>query len=77
MALTWGLLIGGSILLVGLVQFVVPDYGEDYLEVFAGLYPGFREEGGFPNIVIGTVWGVVDGSILGFLIAWLYNRFAG
>ena len=76
MALTWGILVGGSILLVGLVQLLVPGYGEDYLEIFATIYPGFNEEGGFVNVLIGTVYGFVDGSILGFLIAWLYNRFA-
>ena len=76
MALTGGILLGGSILLVGLIQLGVPEYGEDYLEIFAGVYPGFSEEGGFVNVLIGTVWGFVDGTVLGFLIAWLYNRFA-
>ena len=76
MALTWGILCGGSILLVGLVQLVAPGYGEDYLEIFAAIYPGFSEAGGFGNILIGTAYGLVDGAIFGFLIAWLYNRFA-
>ena len=77
MALTCGILVGGSILLVGLVQLFVPEYGDDFLEVFAAIYPGFSEEGGFVNILIGTVWGFVDGLILGCLLAWLYNRFSG
>jgi ABC-type phosphate transport system permease subunit len=62
--------------LVGLVGMFVPEYGEDFLEVFADLYPWFDEEGGFGNLLIGTVWGLIDGVVLGFLIAWLYNRFA-
>ena len=77
MALTCGILLGGSILLVGVARLLAPGYGEDYLEVFAAIYPGFGEEGGFVNILIGTVWGFVDGLILGFLVAWLYNRFSG
>lgn len=76
-ALTTGTLIGGSILLVGLIQLAVPGYGEDFLEVFAALYPGFSEEGGLANTLMGTVWGFIDGSVLGLLAAWLYNRFAG
>ena len=76
MALTFGILIGGSIFLVGLVGMFVPEYGEDFLEVFADLYPWFDEEGGFGNLLIGTVWGLIDGVVLGFLIAGLYNRFA-
>jgi ABC-type phosphate transport system permease subunit len=76
MALTCGILVGGSIFLVGLVGMFVPEYGEDFLELFAGIYPGFGEEGGFANLLIGTVWGLIDGFVLGFLIAWLYNRFA-
>ena len=27
--------------------------------------------------VIGGIWGFVDGVILGFIFAWLYNKFAG
>ena len=77
MALTGSVLVGGSILLVGLVQWFVPGYGEAFLEVFAAIYPGFGEDGGFVNILIGTVWGFVDGLILGYLVAWLYNRFSG
>ena len=76
MALTFGIIVGGSILLVGIVGLFAPGYGEDFLEIFADLYPGFAEEGGFGNLLVGTAYGFVDGLVLGFLIAWLYNLFA-
>ncbi len=76
MALTLGILLGGSIFLVGLAALLSPEYGEDFLEVFVDLYPGFSEDGGFLNVLIGTAWGFVDGLVLGFLFAWFYNLFA-
>ncbi len=76
MALTSGILLGSSIFLVGLAALFSPEYGEDFLEVFVDLYPGFNEGGGFLNVLIGTAWGFVDGLVLGFLFAWIYNRVA-
>ena len=76
MALTFGIICAGSILLVGVVQLFAPGYGEDFLEVFAAIYPGFAEQGGFGNILVGTAYGFVDGCIFGALLAWLYNFFS-
>ena len=76
MALTWGILAGGAVFFVGILSLFIPEYGEDFLEVFADLYPGFEEEGGFGNILIGTIYAAIDGAIFGFLFAWLYNRFS-
>jgi len=39
----------------------------------SGLYIGFGPS--FVSAITGTVWALVDGLILGVLIAWLYNRF--
>ena len=46
------------------------------LELMATLYPGY-EVGGFGTVVVGTIYGFVDGTICGFVFAWLYNRLAG
>ena len=77
MAIACGILAGGAVFVVGILSLMIPEYGEDFLELFAGVYPGFEEEGGFVNVLIGTVYAAIDGVIFGFIFAWLYNRFSG
>ena len=76
LALTFGLLWGAAILLVGSINVIQGEYGEDFLEVLADVYPYFEEEGGFGNVLIGAVWGLVDGLIGGWVLAVVYNFFA-
>jgi hypothetical protein len=42
----------------------------------ASVYPGYTGEPSFGQVIVGTLYGLVDGAIGGALIAWLYNRFA-
>lgn len=76
LAITCGLLWGGAILLTGLVQQASPSYGAGFLELASSIYPGY-EPGGFGSVIVGTLYGLVDGFVGGFLLAWLYNRLAG
>jgi hypothetical protein len=48
-------------------------YAAGFLEMMAGVYPGFRLS--WPGAFIGLVMGFIDGFIGGYLVAWLYNRF--
>jgi hypothetical protein len=47
------------------------------LELCASVYPGYRAEPTFTSVIVGTLYGVVDGGIAGAVFAWLYNLFAG
>lgn len=76
-ALTAGILWGGSILLVSIGNLMWPPYGGAYLAFAASVYPGFEPGTGAGSVVIGTVYGVVDGAIAGLIFAWLYNKLAG
>lgn len=74
-----GIVWGGVVLLVGLINLASPDYGGDLLELLSEIYPGFgdpEDAGGFGNLLIGTAWSAVDGLVVGALIAAIYNRFA-
>lgn len=42
----------------------------------ASVYPGYTGESTFGQVIVGTLYGLVDGAIAGGLLAWLYNRFA-
>ncbi len=72
-----GLLWGGVILLVGVLNLLYPSYGVAFLEWTASIYPGYHGPAGFVSVLVATLYGLVDGAIGGFVLAWLYNAFAG
>ena len=76
LALTIGILWGGAILFVGIVSFFSPGYADEFLRTVSSFYPGFDHSGSLGDLLVGTVYGLVDGAIGGVVIAWLYNFFA-
>lgn len=76
LAFTTSLLWAGAILLVGLVNLVSPAYGKAFLELCSSIYPGYHATPSFGSVIVGALYGLVDGAIGGALFAWLYNLFA-
>jgi len=74
MALTFGLLWGGAMLVVGVVNMISGDYGQLFLAVMASLYPGYYVGGTIRDAIVGGLYGLVDGGIGGAVLALLYNR---
>jgi len=72
-SLTVGLFCGGSILLVGVSNLIWPGYGSAFLQLAASMYPGYTAGATFGQVVIGTLYGLVDGAIGGAVFGWLYN----
>jgi hypothetical protein len=77
LAITAALIWGGCLLLVGLINLAAPSYGVDFLRGIGSIYPGFYHSRNFGDVLLGTVYALVDGAIAGWLIGWLYNRFVG
>lgn len=77
LALVAAVLWGGCILFVSLVNVFVPTYGMEFLKMMSSVYPGFHVTRTFGDILVGTVYGLVDGAIAGYLLSLLYNWFAG
>lgn len=77
LALTSGILFGVCILLTGIANLLFSSYGVAALEVMASLYPGYHGPNGFGSVIVATLYALVDGAIVGALIAWLYNMFVG
>ncbi|GMR13138.1 MAG: bacteriophage holin [Gemmatimonadota bacterium] len=78
LALASGIWWGGSILLVGLINLIWPSYGVAFLDFAQGIYPGYGgSAAGFGGLILGTVYGLVDGAVGGAIFAWLYNTFSG
>ena len=64
---------GGAILLVGLIHLARPGYGVDFLQMTSSVYPGFHVTHSIASVLMGTVDGLADGAVAGFLFALLYN----
>lgn len=77
MAITFSLLWGGGILVVGLANLAWTGYGQAFLEMMASVYPGYHGTNSLGQVVVGTLYGLLDGGICGALLAWLYNRLSG
>ena len=76
LAYTCAAIWGGCVLVVGLVNLSVPDYGREFLELLAGVYPGYKIDRTIGDLLVGTGYGLLDGAIGGWLFGWLYNRLA-
>lgn len=72
-----GLLWGGCVLLVGVINLAFPSYGLTFLQLMSSVYPGFHASRGFADVIVGTGYAIVDGAIGGLVFGWLYNLFVG
>lgn len=77
LGLAIGLLWAGCIFCVGIVNLIAPSYGAAFLQAISSIYPGYHNSRHFLDVLVGTGYAFVDGGIGGWIIAWLYNVFAG
>jgi hypothetical protein len=77
LALATGVVWAAGILLVGIVNLISPSYGVAFLQLTSSIYPGFHNSHHFLDVLVGTIYGLVDGGIGGAVLALLYNCFAG
>ncbi|MFZ0964605.1 MAG: hypothetical protein WAO35_27420 [Terriglobia bacterium] len=73
-ALVLGIL---AMMMTGLANLIWPSYGREFLQLMASVYPGYHATRSLGEVVIGTLYGLVDGGVGGALFAWMYNYFAG
>ena len=67
MAIAAGLLWGGAILCVGLINLVDANYGTNFIQLTSSVYPWFHASRTIGNVVIGTVDGFIDGAFAGMI----------
>ena len=75
-ALTIGILWGANFLLLGILIHLFPNYGETWIQLWVDVYPLYEGSGSVLDTFIGTAFGLVDGTLGGAVVAWLYNRIA-
>ena len=67
---------GGAILLVGLINFIDPNYGTNFLQMTSSVYPWFHGAHSVESVLGRTIEGALDGAVAGILFVCLYNFFA-
>ncbi len=60
LALIWGLL---GMFVTGLANLIWPGYGQALLYVMASLYPGYQGTPSVGQVIIGTLYGLLDGAV--------------
>ena len=73
LSITAALLWGTTIFIVASANSIWPSYGGAFLELAASIYSGYDPGPGIGSIIIGTLYGLVDGVIAGAVFGWLYN----
>ncbi|MGD0468529.1 MAG: bacteriophage holin [Terriglobales bacterium] len=76
LAVTSGVLWGLAMLVTGLGNLIWGNYGRQFLQTMSSVYPGYHATRSVAEVVVGTLYGVVDGLVGGAVFAWLYNQFA-
>jgi hypothetical protein len=59
--------------LVGAINLSRPTYGTTFLSMIGSVYPWFHSANKAANVLISTVYALVDGAIAGCLFGLLYN----
>jgi ABC-type nitrate/sulfonate/bicarbonate transport system permease component len=63
-------------LFVGLVHLAAPSYGGEFLRAMSSVYPGADTAPTLARVLIGAVYGLLDGALAGLLFGWLYQSFS-
>ena len=75
LALASAILWGSAMLVTGLANLIWGSYGQQFLQTMASVYPGYHATRSIGGVIVGTLYGAVDGLIGGAVFAWLYNQF--
>jgi hypothetical protein len=76
LAMASGILWGMVMLVMGLANLIWASYGQQFLQIMSSVYPGYHATRSVAEVIVGTLYGFVDGLICGAVFTWLYNRFA-
>jgi hypothetical protein len=75
-ALSSSILGGFVMLFVGLIHMAAPGYGAEFLRMMSSVYPGADTAPTLGRVLLGTLYGLVDGAVAGWFFGLLYGAFA-
>lgn len=73
LAILWG----GCVFLIGLANLAWSGYAAAFLNLLASLYPGYHAAGTFGDLMVGTMYAILDGAGGGLIFGCIYNYLAG
>jgi len=76
LALASGILWGFAMLVMGLANMIWSSYGQQFLQTVSSVYAGYHPTRTIAEVIVGSIYGFVDGLIAGGVLAWLYNNLA-
>jgi hypothetical protein len=76
LAFSLAILWGGCVFLAGLANMIWPGYAAAYLNLLASIYPGYHAAGSVADLIVGTLYAILDGALGGLIFGWLYNYLA-
>ncbi|MGA8491763.1 MAG: hypothetical protein WB711_15155 [Terriglobales bacterium] len=76
LALASGILWGLAMLGMGLANLIWSGYGQQFLQTVSSVYFGYHATRSIAEVIIGTLYGTLDGLVGGAVFVWLYNQFA-
>lgn len=77
LTVAFAILWAGVVLLVGMANLMWPGYGKSFLLMLASIYPGYAASGSLGDVIVGSLYALVDAAVLGLVFGWLYNLMAG
>ena len=70
LALTSGILWGLAMLGMGLANLIWSGYGQQFLQTVSSVYFGYHATRSIAEVIVGTLYGAVDGLVGGAVFAW-------
>jgi ABC-type phosphate transport system permease subunit len=77
LSLAAGILWALALFLTGVINLIWCGYGDAFLKMMASIYPGYHAVGSIGDLIVGTLYALLDGIICGLVFGWLYNSFIG
>ena len=77
LVLTAGILWALAIFITAVANLIWSGYGVAFLQAMASVYPGYHASRSIGDVIVGTLYALVDGAICGLVFGWLYNLFVG
>jgi len=70
---TAGILWAAAIGITGIGNLIWSGYGSAFLQTFASVYPGYQAAGTVGDLIVGTIYALVDGAVTGLILVCIYN----
>ncbi len=77
LGLAAGILWSLALFLTGIANLLWEGYGLPFLQLMASVYPGYKAGRSVGDLIVGSLYALLDGGICGLVFAWLYNMFSG